>query len=231
VEMEFGNVGLEFLGHSGFLIKLKGESEKHIFIDPYNLDEKATMAKADIILITHSHYDHCSIKDIEMIKRQGTVVVCPPDVQSKITKIEGIRMELIEAGDELTLGKLKVEAIPAYNTNPERGFHTKRDGWVGFIVKYGNVIIYHSGDSDVTKEMEKLSGYGKKDNTFIALLPVSGKYVMDANEALSAVRIISPSIAIPMHYGSGVAGTIEDAKEFVKLCKENGFSAQVLEKI
>jgi L-ascorbate metabolism protein UlaG (beta-lactamase superfamily) len=229
--MEFGNVELDFLGHSGFRIRIKNGSEKIIFIDPYNLDENAGKEKADIILISHSHYDHCSIKDIEMIRKEGSIVICPADVQSKITRIENLRMELIEAGDELSLNGLKIEAVPAYNTNSEREFHTKKDGWVGFIIKYGNVIIYHSGDSDRTREMERLSGYGKQGNTFIALLPVSGKYVMNADEAVEVAKIINPTIAIPMHYGSGVAGTIEDAERFVKLCKENGVNAAVLDRV
>jgi len=226
--MQFGNVDIEFLGHSGFRIKIK--NEKIIVIDPYNLDEKAVGDKADIILITHSHYDHCSIKDIEMIRKEGSVVICPADVQSKITRIEGLKMEIIEAGDELALGHLKIEAIPAYNTNTERNFHTKKDAWVGYVVKYDNIIIYHSGDSDLTKEMERLSGYGKQGNIFIALLPVSGKFVMDVEEAVEVAKKINPSIVIPMHYGS-IVGTIGDAERFVKRCKEEGIRAQILNRI
>jgi L-ascorbate metabolism protein UlaG (beta-lactamase superfamily) len=226
--MQFADINIDFTGHSGFLITcLEG---KKVFVDPFNLSEEVVKEKADFILITHSHYDHCSIKDIERIVKPGSVIVCPPDVQSKITRIEGVNMQLIESGEELVLGKMKVEALAAYNTEKDREFHTKKDGWVGYVIKIGNVIIYHSGDSDMIKEMEKLSGYGKIGNSFIALLPVSGKYVMSAEEAAKAAKAINPNIAIPMHYGS-IIGTVEDAQRFVKLCLEEGINAQILEKI
>lgn len=225
-------VKIDFLGHSGFLISYgTNGSAKRIVIDPYNVSENASKEKADFILITHSHYDHCSIKDIEKIKKEGTVVICPADVQSKITRIENVKMELMEAGEIIDLGKIRIEAIPAYNTNEERHFHTKKDNWIGYLVKSENVIIYHSGDSDKTTDMEKLTGYGKKGNHFIALLPVSGKYVMDYNEAAAVASMLNADIAIPMHFGADVAGTIADAEKFVEICKQEGIDARILEKI
>lgn len=221
--MQIKGISIEFLGHSGFLIS--SESKK-IAIDPYNISDN--VPKVDLILITHSHYDHCSIKDINKIKKSGTTVVIPADAQSKITRVEDVNMQIIEPGDELTFGNTKVEAIPAYNVKKE--FHPKREGWMGFIIKLKEVIVYHSGDSDKIPEMRNLTGYGKHGNEFIALLPVSGKYVMDAEEAADVASMISPDLAIPMHYGAGVAGTIEDAEKFVKLCKEKGLKAEVLEK-
>jgi L-ascorbate metabolism protein UlaG (beta-lactamase superfamily) len=223
--MKIKDMQIEYLGHSGFL--LTSEGGKKIAIDPYNLPDKPI--EADLILITHSHYDHCSIKDIEKIRKDGTTIVIPADAQSKITRIEGVNMQIIEPGDELTFGNTKVEALPAYNTNKE--FHPKREGWMGFVIKFKEVIVYHAGDSDKIPEMRNLTGYGKHGNEFIALLPVSGKYVMDAEEAADVASMISPDLAIPMHYGAGVAGTNEDAEKFVKLCKEKNIKAQTLEKI
>ncbi len=226
--MEVKGIKLEFLGHSGFLITNGGG--KRIAIDPYNLSENALMGgKADIILITHSHYDHCSIKDIEKLAKKGTIVVVSADSQSKITKINDVDMRVAEVGDEIEFGSVKVEVVPAYNINKE--FHPKKEGWFGYVIKMRDVIIYHSGDSDKIPEMEKLTGYGKQGNDFIALAPVSGTYVMTAEEAVDAIEMIKPTLAIPMHYGSGVAGTIDDAKRFVELCKERGLSAEILEKI
>jgi L-ascorbate metabolism protein UlaG (beta-lactamase superfamily) len=226
--MELKNgLQLDFLGHSGFLITIRNGNEKRIAIDPYNVSP--SVGNADFILITHSHYDHCSIKDIEKVKKLGTVIICPADVQSKITKIKDIKMELIEAGEEITIGNMKIEALPAYNVDKE--FHTKKDQWVGYLIKFDNIIIYHAGDSDKIPEMERLSGYGKHGNNFIALLPVSGKYVMDAEQAAEVASIIGVDLAIPMHYGSGVAGTIEDAKTFVEICKQEGIRAEILEKL
>jgi len=223
--MQIKSLNLEYLGHAGFLLTL--ESGKTVIIDPYNTSEK--IPKADLILITHSHYDHCSIKDIEKLTKEGTTIVIPADAQSKITKIEGIDMQIIEPGDELEFGNTKIEAIPAYNTNKQ--FHQKREGWLGYIIKTPEVIIYHAGDSDKIPEMSKLTGYGKHGNEFVTLLPVSGKYVMDAEEAAEVASLMSPDLAIPMHYGAGVAGTLEDAKRFTDLCKQSGLKAQILEKI
>lgn len=223
--MEVEGVKIEFLGHSGFLIINGGG--KRIAIDPYNVSDK--IGKADLILITHSHYDHCSLKDLTKMAGQGTILVVPPDVQSKITKLEGVEMQVIALGDEMTFGKIKIEALAAYNV--DKDFHTKADDWHGYLMKFEKVIIYHAGDTDLIPEMKKLSGYGKHGNTFIALLPVSGTYVMNAEEAAEAASTINPTIAIPMHYGAGVAGTIEDAQRFVKICEKEGINAEILEKI
>jgi L-ascorbate metabolism protein UlaG (beta-lactamase superfamily) len=102
---------------------------------------------------------------------------------------------------------------------------------MGFVVKINNVVIYHAGDSDKIPEMQKLSGYGKQGVEFVALLPVSGKFVMTADEAAEVASLLNPNIAIPMHYGAGVAGTKEDAELFVKLCSERGVRAQILERV
>ncbi len=222
--MEIKGVKIDYLGHSGFLIS--NGNGKNIAIDPYNVSDK--VKNIDLILITHSHYDHCSIKDIEKIKKAGTTAIIPADAQSKITKVENINMQIIEPGDELTFGNIKIEAIPAYNVDKE--FHSKREGWMGFVIKFKDVIVYHAGDSDRIPEMSKLTGYGKHGNEFVALLPVSGKYVMDAEEAADVASLISPDLAIPMHYGAGVSGTENDAERFVKLCKEKGLNARILER-
>lgn len=223
--MEIKNVNLDFLGHSGFLISCK--DGKKIAIDPYNVSDK--VPKVDFILITHSHYDHCSIKDIEKIAKEGTTIIIPADAQSKITKIKGVEMQLIEAGDGLKFSNLKIEAVPAYNVGKD--FHPKSEGWIGYVVTCDNVVIYHSGDTDKIPEMKKLTGHGKKGISFISLLPVSGTYVMDSDEAAEVASLLSPEIAIPMHYGSGVAGTLKDAENFVEQCKRVGVEAKILEKI
>lgn len=223
--MEIGQLKLSYLGHSGFIIS----NGKKIAIDPYNVSQEAEKEKVDLILITHSHYDHCSIKDIQKLSKKGTIIVVPVDAQSKIGHVEDVEMQVIEVGDELEFGEIKIVGVPAYNLDKE--FHPKNEGWLGYVVKMNNVIVYHAGDSDNIPEMAKLSGYGKDGNKFVALLPVSGTYTMNAEEAVEAAKIISPSIVIPMHYGSGVTGTIEDAQKFVKLCTELGIKAEILDKL
>lgn len=222
--MEIKDVKIDFLGHAGFLINGAG---KRIVIDPYGISDN--LEKVDYILITHSHYDHCSIKDITKLAKLGTVLIIPPDAQSKITRIEGVQMQIVEVGDELTFGNFKIEALPAYNI--EKNFHPKSEGWLGYVVKFANIIIYHAGDTDKIPEMQKLTGYGKQGNEFISLLPVSGTYVMTSDEAAEAASLLNPTIAIPMHYGAGVVGTLEDAQRFVKICGDLGVHAQILDKI
>ena len=148
--MEIGGVKIEFLGHSGFLINI---GEENIIVDPFNVSEKTP--KAGLILITHSHYDHCSIRDIEKISKEGTTVITPPDGQSKITKIDGVDMQIIESGDGISYKGIKIEAIPAYNVGKE--YHPKREGWIGYLIKIDGVIIYHAGDTDKIPEMKKLT--------------------------------------------------------------------------
>lgn len=222
--MDIKGIGLSFLGHSGFLI---ANGTRKLAIDPYNLSEN--VGKVDLVLITHSHYDHCSIKDIERIKKEGTIVIIPADAQSKITRIDNVRMEIIEVGDELEFGGIKIEALPAYNV--DKDFHSKKEGWLGYLIKINGVVIYHAGDTDKIPEMGRLTGYGKHGNEFVALLPVSGKRVMDVEEAVSVANLLSPDLAIPMHYGAGVEGTREDAEKFVELCKEINIRAEIMEKV
>ena len=224
--MEFGkgSVRLEFLGHSGFLLEKDG---KRIAIDPCNISD-SKIGKVDVVLITHSHHNSCSIKDIERVvdKEKGTVVICPADCQSKILKLQGVKIEIAEVGDKMDFldGGMKVETFPAYNKY--RDDHPKSEGWLGFVIKTNDVVVYHAGDTDFIPEMQKLSGYGKRDNEFIALLPVSGKSVMNVDQASDAASIISPDLVIPMRYDS-----LEDAEKFVELCKEKGLKSQILEKI
>lgn len=220
--MKIGEIELQWLGHSGFLIK----NHRVIYIDPFNIKENSE--KADIILITHSHYDHCSIADIKNIIKKGTRIILTADSQSKITRLDiPIDIQIVEPNQEINLGELKISTIPAYNI--DRQYHPKEEGWVGYIIKMNDVIIYHAGDSDLIPEMQKLTGHNQQNKQFIALLPVGGKFTMNAEEAAEAAKLIKPVLAIPMHYAN-IIGTNEDAEEFVKLCEENGIHAKILEK-
>ncbi len=220
--MNIGDIELKWLGHSGFLIK----NSRVIYIDPYQIKDDSE--KADLILITHSHYDHCSVADLEKIVKEGTKIVITADCQSKITRFSvPIKIEIIEPGQEIIFGSVKISAIPAYNV--DKSFHPREENWVGYLIKTEEAIIYYAGDTDVIPEMEKLTGYKQQGKQFVALLPVGGRFTMTPEEAAESANIIKPDIAIPMHYGS-VVGNEEDAKEFCELCKEKGINAEILEK-
>jgi L-ascorbate metabolism protein UlaG (beta-lactamase superfamily) len=215
--IKIDNLELAYLGHASFKLK----AEKTIYIDPFQLKEGE---KADIILITHPHYDHCSIADIAKIAKDGTIVVCHAACQSTITKLnQKINMQLMQAGDEINAAGIKIKAFPAYNR--EKQFHPKAEGWLGYLISINGIVIYHAGDTDAIPEMEKLTGFSKKGSKLIALLPVDGNFTMNAEEAAKVAASIKPFIAIPMHFKSE-----NEAKNFQKLCQNAGIRAEILEK-
>ena len=220
--MEIDGIEIKWLGNAGFLIK----TPKIIYIDPYNI--KDGMEKADLIFLTHSHYDHCSVADIQKILKPETKIIMTADCQSSILRLDTpIHFEIIEPNLEMTLGELKVSTSPAYNL--DKSFHSKTEGWVGYLFKIKNLLIYHAGDTDKIPEMQKLTGYKQGDKKLIAMLPVGGRFTMTAEEAAEAAKLIQPDLAIPIHWGS-VAGTREDAEEFKELCEESGIKVEILEK-
>ncbi|MDD5700174.1 MAG: MBL fold metallo-hydrolase [Candidatus Nanoarchaeia archaeon] len=221
--MKAGGVEIEWLGHSGFMIK--SPDNKIIYIDPYSINENSE--KADLILITHSHHDHCSIADINKIIKPNSRVVITADCQSKIMKTNiPIKIEITEPGQEFDFGNIRISSIPAYNK--DKSFHPQDESWVGYIIKINGTTVYHAGDTDVIPEMQKLTGHKKNGSELIVLLPIGGRFTMNVEEALEAAKIIKPNIAIPMHYGS-IVGSREDAEEFVRLCKNEGINAEILE--
>ena len=214
--MRISNLELEWTGHAGFFI----DDKKKIYIDPYQLSPGKE--KADIILITHSHYDHCSIEDLMKIVKDGTIIVCPADCQSKITKLdERIEIKNLEPEQEITIEGIRIKAVPAYNVNKK--FHSKEEYWNGYIIEINEVRIYHAGDTDFIPEMTQL------DKIDVALLPVGGLYTMNAEEAGKAVFMIKPKLAIPMHWGE-IAGNYENALRFKELCEQEGIECLILEK-
>ncbi len=181
-------------------IKIKTNNNEIIYIDPYKINN--TTDKADIILISHEHFDHLSEKDIDLIIKQDTKIIMPESCKGKLNKQNIIYMKPMQ---EKTIDNIKILAVPAYNTDKE--FHPKTKEWLGFIITLENKTVYYAGDTDLIPEM----------NTFpqidLAILPVSGKYVMDAEEAANATQIIQPRIAMPCHYNA-IIGTEEDAIKF-----------------
>ncbi|MDY6990487.1 MAG: MBL fold metallo-hydrolase [Thermodesulfobacteriota bacterium] len=187
---------MKWLGHDGFLIKGEG---KVIVIDPFQIDE---CEPADIILVSHEHYDHCSPADVKKIQNDSTIIVTEADSAKKLSG----DVRTMKPGDKITVSGIPIEAVPAYNTN--KAFHPKENGWLGFILTVDGVRIYHAGDTDDIPEMASFQAD-------IALLPVSGTYVMTAEEAVEAAKKIEPKVAIPMHYGA-IVGSADDARRFAE---------------
>ena len=216
--MEVDGVSFHWLGHDGFRIEA---GDKTIYIDPYHLSKaQQNRNDADIVFISHNHFDHLSMNDIKHVVGKSTTIVaakeCIPHLKyGKDTEVKGV-----SPGDVLTIREFPVEVIAAYNVN--KTFHPKADGKVGFVITVGNSRIYHAGDTDGIPEMSAT----KPD---IALVPVSGTYVMTAEEAAKATneKIMPRKFAIPMHYGS-IVGNDNDASKFKKLV--NVCPVQILEK-
>lgn len=205
LHMKILGLDVEWLGHDCFKIK----NDRIIYFDPFQIEENE---KADLILITHEHYDHCSPKDIEKIVKPETSIVAISSCKNSLEKIGKKIKEIVylRPNEKKDLSGILVETIPAYNVN--KNFHPKTDGKVGYVITLNGKRIYHAGDTDLITEMSSL---GKID---IVLLPVSGTYVMTAEEAAKAVQVIKPKIAIPMHYGK-IIGDKSDAEKFKQLVK------------
>jgi len=197
---------LEWLGHDGIRIS---NDEIVICIDPYQLKGGIP---ADIVLVTHDHYDHCSQEDIQKVLKDDTIIV------SSVGCNTPKKAEEMKAGDKKTIKGIEIEAVPAYNMGKD--FHPKNAGGLGYVVTVDNTRIYHAGDTDCIAEMSDIT-------CDIALLPVSGTYVMDPDAAAEAAKKIKPKLAIPFHYGAGVVGTVEDAKKFKSLLEGSGIEVEI----
>ncbi|MDZ4164472.1 MAG: MBL fold metallo-hydrolase [Smithellaceae bacterium] len=182
-----------WLGHS--TVKIKGE--KTVYFDPWKL---AKEDQADIILISHSHYDHCSAEDVKKIRHDKTVIFTSADCAAQFSG----DVRVLAPGETVREGGIIIEAVPSYNL--DKAFHPRANNWLGFIVTIGGKRIYYAGDTDYVPEMQNI----KAD---IVIIPVGGKYTMTAAEAARAVGVIGPEAAIPIHYGD-IVGSLKDAEEF-----------------
>ncbi len=205
---EYHGVKLTWLGHDGFRI----QDGKVLYIDPYKIEGGP---KADIVLVSHEHFDHCSVDDLKKIVGPQTVVVAHVQSKGELSKLKVKEIKVVKPGDKISVEGVGIEAVPAYNVNkfrePGKVFHPKEDGKLGYVVTMNGVRIYHAGDTDHIPEMKGI-------RTDVALLPVSGTYVMTAQEAAEAVVTINPKVVIPMHYGA-IVGDRKDAETLQTLVK------------
>lgn len=199
--------GVKVLYHSS----IKMNKEKVIYLDPYKIDKN--YKDADIIFITHSHYDHFSKDDINKIKKADTTIVAPEDLYTKLLA-DGFNEENIikvKPNETHNAKGINFETVSSYNIN--KPFHPKENNWVGYVIDIKGERYYIAGDTDINDDVKKV----KCD---IAFVPVGGTYTMTHKEAADLVNTIKPKIAVPIHYGS-VAGTEEDAKMFIRELRPN----------
>lgn len=192
--------GIKWLGHATFRLEDGG---KVIYIDPWEIKTKET---ADLICITHSHYDHLSAIDVKKLQGKATAIVVPADGAKSLWG----NVKTVKPGDKVEANGIRIEAVPAYNISKQ--FHPKKNSWVGYIITLSDGRrIYHSGDTDFIPEMKAIK-------TDIAALAIGGTYTMDAEEAAQAANAIKPKIAIPMHWGK-IVGSKSDVEAFKKNCQ------------
>ncbi len=217
----YNDISVRWLGHDSFLIRTK---DGNIYLDPYQLAD-STLPKAHIVITSHEHMDHCHPDSINLITDENTILMGPRITLDKLKNDVANKKEVKELnpGDTMKIGNLQISAIPAYNTHrfrsPGNPFHPKSAGHIGAIITTEETKLYHAGDTDKIEEMKDL-------NVDLALLPVSGTYVMDVPECVEAAKLINPKVVIPMHVGRGI-GKMEFCQELQE--KLDGIHVEVLE--
>ncbi len=201
----YKGVRVHWLGHDSFVL----QGSRTLVIDPFKAKGDY---KADILLISHEHYDHLSPDDIKRFANSSTIIVAPRMCEGPLRPFSQEKM-IVEPGSKIDVKGVRIEAVPAYNINkfrePGKVFHPKADGKVGYVVTLDGTKFYHAGDSDATPEMKSL-------DVDVAFLPVSGTYVMTAEEAAEAAKAMKAKVVVPMHFNS-IVGTKADAERFKQL--------------
>lgn len=189
---------IEVLTHSS--IRITGDTI--IYVDPFHIEQE--VHDADIIFITHDHFDHFSVEDIDKVRKEDTVLVVPEKMKGQAGKASCSKVVTVKPGMQEQLKGIEFEAVAAYNNM--KPFHPKWNGWVGYVLTVNGVRIYIAGDTDMTKDNQLVS-------CDVAMVPIGGKFTMDASQAAELVNVMKPKVAIPTHYGS-IAGTKEAEEDF-----------------
>jgi L-ascorbate metabolism protein UlaG (beta-lactamase superfamily) len=193
-----GPLEITFLGHASLVLAFDGLV---IQVDPYGqVADYASLPKADLILVTHDHYDHLDLKSLKAITKSGTLVVAS---RSCAAKLPGAI--IMANGESRTVCGLAIRAIPAYNILHKRPdgqpFHPKGDG-NGYVVTFGDKQVYIAGDTEDTPEMKALSSID------VAFLPMNVPYTMTPEQAAEAAKAFRPKILYPYHYGDTDTGKL-----------------------
>lgn len=207
--VNYKDINISLLGHDAIQLNHKGLV---IYIDPFRLESE--IHDVDYVLISHEHFDHCSPEDIKKIIKNSTIIIASKQCESLLEQFNNKKL-FFNPFDMHDFGDVQISAVPAYNVNkyrdPEKKivFHPKEDNKLGFLITINGTTIYFAGDTDLIPELNNII-------CDVALLPVSGTYVMTAEEAAKAAKILKPKLTIPMHYGV-IVGSEEDAIKFQEL--------------
>ena len=171
-----------------------------MYIDPWKPHESPH--DADVVLVSHSHYDHCSRPDVDKVSKDDTVIVAPADTISKLGVSNALTPE-----ERVMVKEITVEPVAAYNIG--KTFHPRGHNWLGAVITIGDKRIYYAGDTDLIPEMSDLT------DVDLGLFPVGGTYTLNAAEAAKACEAVGCKWAVPYHWGDFV-GDEDDAREFAK---------------
>ncbi len=189
------------LKHSAIRMEAGG---KTLYIDPFKME--GSPKDADIIFVTHAHYDHFSPEDIKNVMKKDAVVVVTADIRENAEKEGFGKVFPVMPGMEYEAGGIRFKTVPAYNIGKK--FHPKEKNWVGYIIHADGADYYFAGDTDFIPEMGDI-------RTDVAFLPVGGTYTMTPEEAVEAANLIKPQVAVPIHFAD-IVGSEEDAGSFIK---------------
>jgi len=203
-------LNLEFTRIAHDTFKIKGS--KVVYTDPFKVTKHD---EADIVLLSHEHFDHLNLEDLCKVIFPGTTIVASPLCKNGLKTVHVKETRFLDPGGKLSVDQVDIEAVPAYNLNkfrePGKAFHPKGEKRLGFVITLDGTRVYFAGDTDFIPEMKSLQ-------CDVALLPVSGTYVMTVEEAVEAAAAINPKIAVPMHYAA-IVGSDADASKFKSLVK------------
>jgi L-ascorbate metabolism protein UlaG (beta-lactamase superfamily) len=204
--MKVLNLDFQRIAHDTFRVA----GSKVIYTDPYQVKQQD---EADVILLSHEHFDHLNREDLEKVCTPETEIIASQLCGDGLKGVKAKKITFLKPGQKAKVDSIEVEAVPAYNTNkfrePGKAFHQQADAGLGFVVGMDGTRFYYAGDTDFIPEMKSIQ-------CDVALLPVSGTYVMTAEEAAQATAAINPKVAIPMHYGA-IVGSPADAQKFKSL--------------
>ena len=185
--------------HSAYLWRGEG---LNVYIDPSGV---TTEDPADVLFITHAHFDHFNPDEIEKVRKDGTKIFAPRDVAQELSG----DVTPVRPGDSIEGAGISGQAVPAYNIAEDRlEKHPKEKEWVGYVLTLGSHTIYHAGDTDHAPELSEV-------RADVAFLPIGGTFTMDPTEAAGLAKAIGPQLAVPMHYGF-VAGSPALAELFAE---------------